>query len=392
MPEYWKIKIGGHLPSGWSPWFANLKVSAPEPGVSLLSGPLPDQAALHGLLERIRDLNLTLISVTRGDESAPDAEGNAKEKEMKILIAGSNGLVGSTVTRHLLERGHEITRLVRGAAGAGQVHWDPDAGQIDAAGLEGFDAVVNMATMRWPMRWTAKAKKAMLANRLATYGLLARTLATCLRKPRVLVCAGGQGAYASSGDTVLTENGRAGEGFLADVDRLGEAATVPASDAGIRVVHLRMPMVLGGSALQQAGFRAGDGRQWISWIGLDEMASIVEFALSTEQLCGPVNAASPNPLRNADFAAVAAAALGRKPGRAMPAWLVRLAMGEMGEEFGLASRRVHPAKLLAAGYPFRFPELGAALRHEKERLEADSAAVAGRESAAIGTRKKELQP
>ncbi len=383
MPEYWEIKIAGHLPSGWSPWFADLKVSAREPDVTLLAGPLPDQAALHGLLERIRDLNLTLISVTRGDAPASDAQSNAKEHAMKILIAGSNGLVGSAVTRHLIECGHDVTRLVRRAAGAGEVHWDPDAGQIDAAGLEGFDGVVNMATMRWPMRWTGKAKKAMLANRLATYGLLARSLAACIRRPRVLVCAGGQGAYPSSRDTVLTEDGPAGEGFLADVDRLGEAATTPASDAGIRVVHLRMPMVLGGSALKQAGFRAGDGRQWISWIGLDELASIVEFALSTEKLCGPVNAASPCPLRNAEFAAVSTAALGLKPGSAMPAWVVRLVMGEMGEEFGLASRRVQPARLLAAGYRFRFPELADALRHEKSLVDAASPATAAGKSAAV---------
>jgi NAD dependent epimerase/dehydratase family enzyme len=123
---------------------------------------------------------------------------------------------------------------------------------------------------------------------------------------------------------------------------------------------------MGGAMLKMAGFRAGDGQQWMSWIGRDELASIIEFALRAETLCGPVNAVSPNPLRNAEFAATATRALGLKPGGVMPGFVVRLVMGEMGEEFALSSRRAQPAKLLAAGYHFRFPKLEDALRHEKE--------------------------
>ena len=293
---------------------------------------------------------------------------------MKVLIAGSHGMVGSAVTRHLMESGYEIVRLVRQTPGPDEVWWDPDAGKIDASGLEGFDAVVNLATARWPFRWTLKNKEKIHANRIATYHLLADTLAACARKPRVLVCASGIGVYPSSGDTILTEDSVPCSSFLSTVDLDGERATSAAETTGLRVVHLRIPQVMGGSALQFAGFRAGDGQQWISWVGRDELASIVEFALVTQSLNGPVNAVSPNPLRNAEFAATATKALGIKPGGVMPSFIVRLVMGEMGEEFALASRRARPAKLLAAGYRFRFPDLADALRHEQVIMNASVAA------------------
>ena len=285
---------------------------------------------------------------------------------MKILIAGSNGMVGSAATRYLIECGHEVVRLVRREPGIGEVFWDPDAGKIDTAGIEGFDGVVHLATMPWPLRWTGKAKQKILANRLATNRLLAESLAACEHKPQVLICASGMGYYPSSGDTILTEDNPAGTTFLASLQQAGEAATAPASQAGIRVVHLRIPMVLGGAALLRIGFQAGDGQQWASWVGRDELASIIEFALRTESLAGPVNAVSPNPIRNADFAIAASHALEQKCGGTMPAFLVRLTLGEMGEELILASRRIQPAKLLAAGYQFRYPDLEQAVRHEWE--------------------------
>ena len=285
---------------------------------------------------------------------------------MKILVAGSHGMIGSAVTTYHIARGHQVSRLVRATPGPGEVWWDPDAGKIDTAGLDGFDGVVHLATMRWPMRWTKNAKEIIRLNRLATNRLLAESLAGCEHKPQVLICASGMGYYASSGETILTENSPAGTSFLARLQQDGEASTAPASEAGIRVVHLRVPPVLGGPALQQVGFKAGDGQQWMSWVGRDELASIIEYALTTETLTGPLNAVSPNPLRNAEFAKVSTKVLGHKSRGTMPAFLVRLVMGEMGEEFLLASRRIQPVKLLAAGYQFRFPELEQALRHEME--------------------------
>jgi hypothetical protein len=253
------------------------------------------------------------------------------------------------------------------------VWWDPDKHEIDSPNLEGFDGVLHLATMSWPVRWTAKAKKRIRGNRLGTNRLLAESLAGCTHKPQVLICASGMGYYASSGEDVLTENCPAGTNFLARLQQDGEASTAPASKAGIRVVHLRIPPVIGGSALQQAGFQAGDGQQWMSWIGRDELAFIIEFALSTEALSGPVNAVSPNPVRNAEFATISRKVLGQKRGVGMPAFVVRLIMGEMGEEFLLASRRIQPAKLLAAGYHFRYPELDCALRHEQEVVNSELA-------------------
>jgi hypothetical protein len=292
-------------------------------------------------------------------------------ENMKILIAGSNGMLGSTVTHHLTECGHEITRLVRHTPGPGEIQWDPDAGEIDTAGLEGFDGVVHLGSLPWPMRWTGKAKKMIRSNRLATNHLLAESLAGCTHKPKVLICASGMGYYPASGDTTLTEDSPAGTSFIATLQKDGESATAPASQAGIRVVHLRIPPVLGGRALRQLGFQAGDGQQWTSWVGRDELAAIIEFALSTATLVGPINAVSPNPVRNAELAAASTQASGKKSGSVMPAFLVRLVMGEMGEEMLLASRRIQPARLLAAGYTFRYPELEEALRHELGKISAE---------------------
>ena len=292
---------------------------------------------------------------------------------MKVLIAGSHGMIGSAVTRHLVECGHDVVRLVRQASGSEGVWWNPDAGEIDTAGLEDFDGVVNLATVHWPFRWTAKAKKMILTNRITTYRLLADSLAACVNKPLVLICASGVGVYPSSGDKVLTEDAAPCSSFLSSVDIGGETATAAAEAAGIRVVHLRIPQVMGGDMLKMVGFHAGDGQQWMSWVGRDELASIIEFALRTETLCGPVNAVSPNPLRSAEFATVAAQALEQKPGGAMPALIARLVFGEMGEEFILASRRVLPAKLLAAGYRFRYPDLACALQHEQEVVSGELA-------------------
>ena len=283
---------------------------------------------------------------------------------MKILVTGSHGMIGSAVTTYLIARGHQVSRLARTTPGPGEVWWNPDSCEIDKVGLDGFDGVVHLATMPWPMRWTNNAKEKIRLNRIATNRLLAESLAGCEHKPRVLICASGMGYYPSSGDTILTEDSPVGTSFLARLQQDGEAATALASEAGIRVVHLRIPPVLGGPALQQGSIRAGNGQQWASWVGRDELVSIIEFALTTESLTGPVNAVSPNPMRNAEFARTAAKALGTKSRGSIPAFLVRLVMGEMGEEFILSSRRIQPTKLLAAGYQFRFPELEQALRHE----------------------------
>jgi len=279
-------------------------------------------------------------------------------------MSGTSGMIGSVVAPYLANQGHEMVRLVRREPGAGEVRWDPDAGTIDAAGVEGCDGVVHVASMPWPMRWTPKFKKQMRENRLGTNRFLAETLAACQRKPRVFVCASGMGIYPSSGDQVLTEDSAVGTDFLALLQRDGEAATAPASAAGIRVVCLRIPAVLGGAAVRRNMGRMGNGRQWSSWVSRDELASIVHPVLVPDALAGPVNPVSTNPVRNAEFAATLSRALGARPGRPMPAFLLRLMLGEMADALILASRRIEPRRLLATGYQFRFPLLETALRHE----------------------------
>jgi uncharacterized protein (TIGR01777 family) len=288
---------------------------------------------------------------------------------MKILIAGSSGMIGSAVAAYLASRGHDVSRLVRQAPVAGEVHWDPDAGNIDAAGLEGLDGVVHLASMPWPMRWTPKTKKQLYANRIITNSLLANTLAVCQRKPQVLVCASGMGIYPASGDQILTEDSPLGTDFLARLQCDGEAATAPAAAAGIRVVNLRIPGVLGGASLKHNIGRIGSGRKWTSWVARDELAYIIEYVLITNTLAGPVNPTSPNPVRNAEMAAALSRAVGRKPGLPVPAFLLRLMLGEMAEALILASRRILPGKLLGAGYQFHFAELADALHHELAAVE-----------------------
>lgn len=286
---------------------------------------------------------------------------------MRILISGSSGMIGSAVTPYLASQGHEVVRLVRRQPAAGEVGWDPDAGTIDAAGLEGFEGVVHVASMPWPMRWTPAAKEKMRANRLGTNSLLATTLAGCQHKPRVLICASGMGIYPPSVEQIITEENAPGVDFLAQLQCDGEAAAMQACSAGIRVVNLRIPAVLGGAAVRRNMGRMGSGKQWSSWVSRDELATIINFIIENDSLTGPVNPVSPNPVRNAEMAATLSRVLGRKPGPSMPAFLLRILLGEMAEALILASRRIIPSRLLAAGYSFRFPDLEGAIIHESSK-------------------------
>jgi len=176
------------------------------------------------------------------------------------------------------------------------------------------------------------------------------------------------GIYPSSGDQIITEDSPLGADFLARLQRDSEAATAPASAAGIRVVSLRIPAVLGGANLERSLGRVGDGRTWISWVALDELAAIVEHVLVTDALHGPVNPTSPSPVRNAEFAETLSRVRGSRFSLPMPAFALRLLFGEMAEALILASRRIQPARLLESGYEFRFPQLEMALRHELGKL------------------------
>ena len=253
------------------------------------------------------------------------------------------------------------------------MYWNPAAGEIDAPKLEGIDAIVHLAGETINGRWTSAKKRAIRESRVKGTRLLCETLAKLSNRPRVLVAASASGYYGDRGDEVLREESEAGSSFLSQVCQEWEGATKAAAERGIRVVNLRIGFVLsragGGLAKMLPAFKMGvggkigSGKQHMSWIAIDDLAQIILFATSAESLQGPVNAVAPNPVTNLEFTKTLARVLRRPAIFPMPAFAVRLAFGEMGEELLLASARLEPARLLSAGYQFRFPQLEGALRH-----------------------------
>lgn len=299
---------------------------------------------------------------------------------MRTIVTGSSGFIGSALVPFLTAGGHAVTRLVRrpasaaaGGRGAGEAWWDPGAGAIDRAGLEGHDAVVHLAGESVAEgRWTAEKKARIRASRVEGTRLLCEALAGLERPPRVLVSASATGYYGDRADEVLTEASAPGAGFLAEVARDWEAAADPARRRGIRVVHPRIGMVLGpaGGALAKMlplfrmglGGKLGSGRQWIGWIALDDLIGVLRHLVVTEVLEGPVNAVAPNPVTNAELARTLGRVLRRPTLFGVPAAAARAMLGEMADELLLASERVVPERLLGSGYRFRYPDLEGALR------------------------------
>ncbi len=292
---------------------------------------------------------------------------------MRVLISGASGLLGTALTRALLRDGHETLALVRRAARAGEVQWDPRQ-PLDPAKLAGCDAVVHLAGKNIAGRWTEKFKQEVLESRSSGTRTLAAAAAESFRQtgqPPVFVSASGVGYYGSRGDEVLTEDSAAGAGFLAEVCKQWEAATNPARDAGVRVVNLRIGVVLArdGGALKPMlppfrlglGGRVGSGQQWWSWVSLDDVIGAMLFALQGE-LQGAVNLVAPAPVRNAEFVKALGKALHRPTIFPLPEFVIRGLMGEMGEELLLTSARAVPEKLQTAGYQFRHADLDEALR------------------------------
>src|SRR5919107_1342416 len=304
---------------------------------------------------------------------------------MLVTVTGASGLIGTALARRLEAEGHQVLRLTRSRPSRpGQVQWDPAAGRLDPDALAKADAVVHLAGagIGDKLRWTAKEKRKILRSRVEGTGLVARTMAELAGGgggPRVLVSASGAHYYGDRGDEVLTEASGPGEGFLAGVVRQWEAAADPARAAGLRVVHLRTGPVQDASGAglpRQAlmfrlglGGRFGSGRQWLSWIALDDIAGAYLHALTRDDLDGPVNAAAPNPVTNAEFTATLARVLRRPAVLHVPAFAPRLVLGESADEFLFVSQRARPVRLLETGYRFRFPELEAALRHTLNRPE-----------------------
>jgi uncharacterized protein (TIGR01777 family) len=298
---------------------------------------------------------------------------------MNILVSGASGLIGSALVPYLANAGHEVIRLVRSQPQPGEraLRWDPMGGLIEESALEGVDAVVHLAGESVEERWTPQKKIRIRESRATGTRLLSESIARLATPPKVLVSASAIGYYGDRGGEILTEESAAGKGFLAEVCRAWEAATAPAAQKGVRVVPLRFGVVLsdsgGALARMLTPFRLGmggvlgSGQQYVSWIALDDAIGAIQHAIVTALLQGPVNAVAPQAVTNQQFTKVLGKVLGRPTIFPMPAFAVRLMFGEMADELLLASTRVQPAKLVASGYGFRYPELEAALRHLLQR-------------------------
>ncbi|MCR9229421.1 MAG: TIGR01777 family oxidoreductase [bacterium] len=296
---------------------------------------------------------------------------------MKVLISGSSGLVGSALCQRLeAEPDCEIVRLVRKQSPDTQqtsVVWNPAEGQLEPQAFDGVDVVVHLGGVNIAgKRWSPEVKQKIFNSRFQSTSLLASQLATLEQKPSVFLCASAVGFYGDRGEERLDESSPRGEGFLADVCQAWEQATLPAQDAGIRVVNMRFGMILDrkGGALGQmltpfkmgVGGRLGSGKQYWSWIALPDVINALQFCLNHSELAGPVNFVAPDEVTNLEFTKTLGKVLSRPTCLPVPAWGVKTAFGEMGQELMLTSARVVPKKLTEAGFQFQYPQLEDAFR------------------------------
>jgi uncharacterized protein len=295
---------------------------------------------------------------------------------MRVLVSGASGFIGSAVCRRLRDRGDGVDRLVRGEGDG--VHWEPKTGRFDSAAAEGADAVVHLAGESvFSGRWNEERKAAIRDSRITGTRLLAEGLARLARPPRVIACASAVGFYGNSGDAEQNEASPLGRGFLAEVCRDWESACAPAVKRGIRVANLRIGLVLStqGGALRQMlplfrlglGGRVGDGRQWMSWITLDDFVRVVEHVLVDDALAGAVNAVAPYPVRNEEYTRALARVLGRPAVLPVPAFVLRLALGEKADELLLSGTRAVPKRLSERGFRFEHAQIEPALHALLER-------------------------
>ena len=294
---------------------------------------------------------------------------------MRVLISGSNGLIGRALTAHLNKGGHKTVLLRRAEDinSSEHVMWEPIHRQTWEQDIGQVDAVVHLAGENIAARrWTRRVKQRIRESRILGTEQLCHHLGTLTEKPGVLVTASAVGYFGDRGDELLTEKSTPGTGFLADVCRDWEAACQPAAQAGIRVVNPRFGMVLAGNGGALAkllpifrlglGGRLGNGSQWTSWITLEDLMGVIERALVDSSLKGPVNTVSPNPVTNREFTRILGQVLHRPAVLTLPAALLRMAKGEMVDSLLLASARVMPDRLLEIGFPFRHPDLERALK------------------------------
>ncbi len=317
--------------------------------------------AAHGLFVRKQLEQMFAYRHAVLEQDLRDHE-RAKGRSLTVAITGQTGFIGSSLSPMLTTGGHSVRRIRRAESGHG---WEMH-------GLVGADAVVHLAGEPIAQRWSSNVKQRIRDSRVEGTRNLCEALARMPRKPAVLIAASAVGFYGTRGDEVLTESSPAGTGFLADVSREWEAATLPAVAAGIRVVNLRIGIVLSprGGALQKMlpvfklglGGKLAGGRHWWPWVSMNDMVGIVYRCILDDRLVGPVNACAPNPATNAQFTSVLGRVLGRPAVFPVPRVAVHTAFGQMGIEALLNSQRVLPGRLIDAGYAFREPDLEQALR------------------------------
>lgn len=294
----------------------------------------------------------------------------------RILVSGSSGMIGSALISSLKSVGARITRLARPSTSPGtseeeRIPWNP--GQpLSPEAVSGFDAVIHLAGENIATRWTTNKKARLRESRIPTTSNLARALAQARTKPHIFLSASAVGYYGNRGDEILTEESKAGAGFVADLAREWEQASFPAADAGIRTVQMRSGLVMAaaGGALPKMlpafklgiGGKLGEGNQWMSWIDIQDVIGAVQHILRSDLMHGPVNLVAPRPVTNSEFAKTLGSVLSRPTVFTVPAFAARLAFGEMADELLLASQRVEPTKLISSGYPFRFPTLKQSLQ------------------------------
>jgi uncharacterized protein (TIGR01777 family) len=316
-------------------------------------------------------------AITRADVELASQYGDVRRR--RVLIAGASGLLGRALAAFLETQGHAVLRLVRRPARtADEVAWNPAAGELALAALEGVDAVVNLSGENVGAgRWTAARRSAILRSRVDATRTLVVALQQLARKPEVFVSASAVGFYGDRGDEVLAENAAIGHGFLPEVCLAWETHAEGAVRAGIRTVVLRLGVVLtpAGGALAKMlppfrlglGGRLGSGRQWMSWVGREDAIGAIYHAIVEPQAHGPMNLVAPESVTNADFTQTLGRVLNRPVIMPVPALALRALFGEMADGTLLASTRAEPRQLVASGYRFRQPTLEATLRHELGR-------------------------
>jgi hypothetical protein len=292
---------------------------------------------------------------------------------MKLTLTGATGFIGRRLVNRLMAERHELnilSRTPRPGHRPRYFEWNPARQDPPAAAFEGCDAVIHLAGEPLAQRWTAAAKERIRASRVEATQRLVRAIAALPDRPRTLISASAIGYYGSRGDEVLTEESARGEGFLPDVCGAWEREAEVAAEMGLRVVRVRAGVVLGhGGALEKmlppfragVGGRLGSGRQWMSWVHIDDLVELFVLAVRNEAVSGPLNATAPNPLTNSEFTRLLARALHRPALVPVPALALKLMFGEMASVL-LGSQRVIPAAAQRAGFEFRYPKAGAALQ------------------------------